>query len=78
MLIKIVLLVVAVLFVASNCDFEKVKLRFVLLLCACPNLLITCMITDQIGLHSVLLPLLIGKGVKKGLFNIPSWQMKVL
>ena len=77
MLIKIVLLVVAVLFVASNCDFEKVKLRFVLLLCAYPNLLITCMITDQIGLHSVLLPLLIGKGVK-GLFNIPSWQMKVL
>ena len=28
-----------------------------LLLLGCPILLITCMITDQIGLHSVLLPL---------------------
>ena len=30
-----------------------------LLLRGCPILLITCMITDRIGLHSVLLPLLI-------------------
>ena len=36
------------------------------------------MITDQVGLHLVQLPLLIGKGAKKGLFHIPSWQMKVL
>ena len=72
MLIKILLHVVAILFVALNCDFEKVKLRFGLPLCARLNLLITCMITDQVGLLSGLLPLLIGKGVKKGLFNIPS------
>ena len=59
-----------------SCDFEKVKLRFVFLLCACLNLLITCMIIDQVELHSVLLPLLIGKGVKPGLLS--SWHMKVL
>ena len=78
MLIKILLQVVAIMFIASNCDFEKVKLRFVLPLCAHLNFLITFMITDQVGLHSVQLSLLIRKGVKKGLFNKPSWQMKVL
>ena len=77
-LIKILLQVVVVLLGTLNCDFEKVKLRFALLLCASPNLLITCMITGQVGLPSVLLPLLIGKGVKTGLFNIPSWHIKVL
>ena len=56
-LIKFLLQVVTVLLEALNCNCEKVKLRFVLPFCACLNLLITCMIADQIGLHSVLLPL---------------------
>ena len=78
MVINILLQVVIVLLEALNCDFEKVNLGFVLLLCVCPNLLITCMISDQIGLHSVLLLLLIDNGVKTGLYNISSWHMKVL
>ena len=78
MVINILLQVVIVLLEALNCDFEKVNLRFVLLLCVCTNLLITCMISHQIGLHSVLLQLLINNGVKTGLFNISSWHMKVL
>ena len=78
MLIKILLQVVPILLEALNCNFEKVKLRFVLPLCACPNFLITCMITDQIGLHSVLLPLWIGKGVKKDYltYQIGIWKCR--
>ena len=46
----------------SNCPIRSAILvikQIRLLLHGCPILLITCMITDRIGLHSVLLPLII-------------------